>query len=107
MIKATFYKRGEILCGFEIDGHSGYAEAGSDIICASVSSVAYMAVNTITDIIGDKADISISDGYFRFMTGSNRNETKVVLEGLKLHVSALVGDYSEFITCKEKTLLKE
>jgi hypothetical protein len=23
MIKATFYKRGEILIGFEIDGHSG------------------------------------------------------------------------------------
>ena len=107
MIKATFYKRGEILCGFEIDGHSGYAEAGSDIICASVSSVAYMAVNTITDVIGDKADISISDGYFRFMTGSNRNETKVVLEGLKLHVSALAGDYSEYITCKEKNFINE
>ena len=104
MIKATFYKRGEILCGFEIDGHSGYAEAGSDIICASVSSVAYMAVNTITDVIGDKADISISDGYFRFMTGSNRNETKVVLEGLKLHVSALAGDYSEYIICEEKII---
>lgn len=107
MIKATFYKRGEVLCGFEIDGHSGYSEAGSDIICASVSSVAYMAVNTITDVIGDKADISISDGYFRFMTDSCRKETKVVLEGLKLHVSALAGDYSEYITCKEKTLLKE
>ena len=104
MIKATFYKRGEILCGFEIDGHSGYAEAGSDIICASVSSVAYMAVNTITDVIGDKADISISDGYFRFMTGSNRNETKVVLEGLKLHVSALADDYSEYIICEEKII---
>ncbi len=104
MIKATFYKRGEILRGFEISGHSGYAEAGADIICASVSSVAYMAVNTITDVIGEKADISISDGYFRFMTDGDFNETKVVLEGLKLHVSALAGDYSEFITCKEETL---
>ena len=63
-----------------------------------------MAVNTITDVIGDKADISISDGYFRFMTGSNRNETKVVLEGLKLHVSALAGDYSEYIICEEKII---
>ena len=104
MIKATFYRRGEILSGFEIDGQSGYAEAGSDIICASVSSVAYMAVNTITDVIGEQADISISDGYFRFITDSDRSETKAVLEGLKLHVTALAGDYSEYITCKEKTL---
>ena len=104
MIKATFYKKDEILKGFEIKGHSGYAEEGEDIICASVSSVAYMAVNTITDVIGAKADISISDGYFRFTTNSERSETKAVLEGLKLHVSALAGDYSEFITCKEETL---
>ncbi|MBQ4267701.1 MAG: ribosomal-processing cysteine protease Prp [Clostridia bacterium] len=104
MIKATFYKKDEILKGFEIEGHSGYAEEGEDIICASVSSVAYMAVNTITDVIGAKADISISDGYFRFITDSVLNETKVVLEGLMLHVSALAGDYSEFITCKEETL---
>lgn len=104
MIKATFYKRGEILIGFEIDGHSGYAEAGADVICASVSSVAYMAVNTITDIIGEQADISISDGYFKFVTDSDRNETKAVLEGLKLHVSALADDYSEYIICEEKII---
>ena len=104
MIKATFYKEGDSLKGFEIDGHSGYAEAGSDIICASVSSASYMAVNTITDIIGDMADISISDGYFKFVTDSNRVETKVVLEGLKLHVSALADDYSDFIICKEKII---
>lgn len=104
MIKATFYRRGKTPCGFEISGHSGYAEEGTDIICASVSSVAYMAVNTITDVIGAKADISISDGYFRFITDSVLNETKVVLEGLKLHVSALAGDYSEYVTCKEENL---
>ena len=104
MIKATFYKRGEILIGFEIDGHSGYAEAGADVICASVSSVAYMAVNTITDVIGEQADISISDGYFKFVTDSDRNETKVVLEGLMLHVSALADDYSEYIICEEKII---
>ena len=104
MIKATFYKRGKILCGFEISGHSGYDEEGADIICASVSSVAYMAVNTITDVIGDKADISISDGYFRFTTDSSRNETKVVLEGLNLHVKALADDYCEYIICEEKDL---
>ena len=63
-----------------------------------------MAVNTITDVIGEQADISISDGYFKFITDSDRNETKVVLEGLKLHVSALADDYSEYIICEEKII---
>ena len=41
---------------------------------------------------------------FKFTTDSNRSETKVVLEGLKLHVSALADDYSDFIICNEKII---
>lgn len=104
MIKATFYRRGENPGGFEISGHSGYAEEGADIICASVSSAAYMAANTITEIIGEEAEISVSDGFLRFITESNRPETTAVLEGLKLHVKALADDYGEYIICKEKAL---
>ena len=43
------------LCGFEISGHSskdGADEVGK-IVCAAVSSAAYLAANTVTDIIGD------------------------------------------------------
>lgn len=104
MIKATFYSEAGSLVGFEIKGHSGYAEGGSDIICASVSSAAYMAANTVTDVIGEKADTEVADGYLRFVTESDLNEVKVVLEGLKLHVNALADDYGEYIICKEKAL---
>ncbi len=104
MIKATFYIKSNSAVGFEIKGHSGYEEEGKDIICASVSSAAYMAANTVTDVIGEKADIKLSDGYFKFMAEGGKNETKIVLKGLQNHVNALADDYSEFIICKEKAL---
>ena len=38
------------LVGFVMEGHAGYADPGEDIVCAAVSSVAYMTANTITEI---------------------------------------------------------
>ena len=37
MINVKFFYQEKILVGIESKGHSGYAESGSDIICAAVS----------------------------------------------------------------------
>lgn len=36
--------------GFSMEGHAEYGEAGEDIVCAAVSSAAYLVVNTLTDV---------------------------------------------------------
>ena len=104
MIRATFYRKGDKLCGFEFSGHSGYAEEGSDIICASVSSAAYMTVNTVTDVIGDYGEATVDEGYLEFTTASDKSEVQAVLKGFELHVKALAEEYDEYILCKEKTV---
>ena len=38
--------------GFRVEGHSGYAEEGADIVCAAVSSAAYLIVNSVTEVRG-------------------------------------------------------
>lgn len=104
MIKATFFKNKSFTAGFLIKGHSDYAEEGSDVICASVSSAAYMAANTLTEIVGAKADISVDDGYLRLMLEEADGKTELILQGLELHISTLAQDYDEYILCEEKTL---
>ncbi len=97
MIKARFFTEGGFLTGFEIKGHSGYADMGSDIVCSAVSSAAYMAANTITDIIGLDAEIDLNDdGFFKFII-SPVNEAHTTLRGLKLHLETLSQDYPENI----------
>ncbi|MFR2561614.1 MAG: ribosomal-processing cysteine protease Prp [Anaeromassilibacillus sp.] len=49
--------------GFRISGHSGSGEEGNDIICAAVSSAAYMTANTVTEIIGVEAQVAAEEGY--------------------------------------------
>ena len=38
MTTLRIYRKGSIYIGFECSGHSGYAEAGSDIVCAAIST---------------------------------------------------------------------
>ncbi len=104
MIKAIFLKNNGFIKGFLIEGHSDYAEEGSDVICASVSSAAYMAANTLTEIVGAKADITVDDGYLDLTVKEENDKTEIILQGLELHISTLAQDYDEFILCEEKTL---
>lgn len=97
MIKARFFTEGDFLTGFEIKGHSGYSEAGSDIICAAVSSAAYMAANTITEIIGLQADITLNDDGFLKLVIKPEGQSQTILRGLKLHLEALSQEYPENI----------
>ncbi|MGN0566390.1 MAG: ribosomal-processing cysteine protease Prp [Candidatus Limousia pullorum] len=102
MIAAEFKQRkGTGIVEFSIKGHSGYSESGSDIVCAAVSSAAYMAVNTITDVIGAKPEIDLSDGFLVLkLSLQDALKCSVITEGLKLHVLALSEQYQDFIKVK-------
>ncbi len=98
MIKARFHTtdKNEI-CGYEISGHSGSADRGEDVICAFVSSAAYMAANTLTEIVNAQADIEVKDGFMSLAVTSNLSEAQQILEGLRLHLESLAGDYPDNI----------
>ncbi|MBQ3057470.1 MAG: ribosomal-processing cysteine protease Prp [Clostridia bacterium] len=91
------------LYGFEISGHSTVNcddEVGKTV-CAAVSSAAYMAANTITEIIGDKAKATVSDGEMYFKVKNPSDATIKVLKGLKLHLTELSMQYSNNIKILE------
>ena len=96
MISAQLLTRNGILCGFDIRGHSGSAARGKDIVCAAVSSAAYMAANTITEVCACEAEIYEADGALRVVT-SQPEKAQLILKGLEIHLQGLVAQYSQFI----------
>lgn len=97
MTKVKFFIGDNRLNGFEMKGHSGYGAEGEDIVCAAVSSAALMTANTITEIIGDKADIMQGDGMLRLYVKEPNEHTKVVLEGFRLHIQEISKQYPKNI----------
>ena len=94
MINVIFTESDGLICGFELSGHSGYAESGSDIVCSAVSSAALMAANTVTEIQKLNPDITVNDGFLSLNLSKQEAHTaKVILDGLKLHLTDLSEEY--------------
>ena len=87
------------LSGFEVKGHS--TQNGDDlegkIVCSAVSSAAYMTANTITEIIGDRCEITIDDAKMYLSAKTPSESTVSVLKGFKLHITELSKQYSNRI----------
>lgn len=87
------------LYGFHISGHST-VDCDDEIgktVCSAVSSAAYMAANTITEIIGDNANADVSDGDMHFEVIDPSPCSVKVLRGLELHLKELSDQYSNNI----------
>ena len=102
MTTVKFFKtQVDTITGFEIKGHSGFATLGKDIVCASVSSAAYMTINTITDILNLDAEITAQDGYMYIsLDENNAKEAQALLKGFQLHIKSLSQDYPKNIMLK-------
>lgn len=98
MITARFKFAGDIITGFNISGHSGSAEKGSDIICSAVSSPAIMVANTITEIMCLNPSISEKDGFLNLsLTESEAIKAADILNGFILHLTELSKQYPKYI----------
>ena len=96
MIKVTFLKSEGELVGYEFGGHSDYAAQGEDIVCAAVSSAAYLAANTLCDSFGIEADVTVDDGYMK-LVAVRSDTTARLLVGLYRHMLQLEEQYEKDI----------
>jgi len=99
MVKAKIFnlKSGKII-GFEISGHSGFAAYGKDIVCAAISSAAYMTINMVVELLKISADVKIDEkeGYMHFRVSKDDTlKCSLVFEGFKLHLILLEEIYSK------------
>ncbi|MBQ4572244.1 MAG: ribosomal-processing cysteine protease Prp [Clostridia bacterium] len=94
MTTAKFLFSDDTIISFELSGHSGAGEYGTDIVCSAVSSAVYMAANTIIEIMKLNPQAEVRDGYLKLkMSFEDARKSKVITDGLYLHLSELQGQY--------------
>ena len=106
MTKCEFFRENERITGFSVSGHSGYAEAGQDIVCAAISAAVAMAECTINDVCGGKAKVRVKEADARItltLPASCEEEESIqsVLAGLMLYLISLRDEYSDYIEVLE------
>ena len=106
MTRCEFFTEDDRITGFSISGHSGYAEAGSDIVCAAISAVVSMAEATINDVCGAKAKVRVKEEDARITltlpASCDEEETvQAVLSGLLVTLLSFKEDYPDYIEVLE------
>ena len=106
MTRCEFFTEEDRITGFSISGHSGYAEAGSDIVCAAISAVVTMAEATINDVCGAKAKVRVKEEDARVTltlpTSCDEEESvQAVLAGMMLTLCSMRDEYPDYIEVLE------
>lgn len=108
MTTITFLTEESRIIGFDAMGHSGYSEAGSDIVCAAITSAIRLVDATVNTVMGlcasvkvNEADASIS---FRLPGGlapTAESTCQNVLTGLMVYLAELHDEYPDNIEVME------
>lgn len=106
MTKCEFFTEDDRITGFSVSGHSGYSEAGSDIVCAAITAVVTMAEATINDVCGAKAKVRVKEADARITltlpaSCDEEESVQAVLAGMMLTLSSLRDDYPDYIEVLE------
>ena len=93
--------------GFEAQGHSGFAQAGSDIVCSAVSALTIAAVNGITERLHLPVAVEMTDGYLyavldREVVGDDLEKARIILDTMALGLSSIAETYGDSIKIIER-----
>ncbi len=104
MIEVTFYSEGSLLTGFTVQGHSGLADPGEDVLCAAVTSAVRLAECAVNDVLGLEAavkvkekDASISLKLPGGLGQTNESTCQTLLTALMVYCVQLHEEYPENI----------
>ena len=91
------------IVGFEVSGHSGYAESGSDIVCAAITSAVTLVETIINDSFSAGADVTVNPeaAEITLMMNKRCEVCCSVLEAFGRQMRALCEEYPKYIKLLE------
>ena len=102
MTTVTFHSADNRIDGFVVEGHSGYAEAGADIVCAAVSAAVGLTECTINEVLGLGAPVKAREADARIslklpagLSEENEYACQNLLTGMMVYLQAMGEEYPD------------
>ncbi len=110
MTKIIIEKSNNQITSVECSGHTGYAEMGQDILCASISSMVQgcaLGLLKVAEIKNLQIKKNDSDGYYKISIPSKISKTQkekanVLLNTLQLCLEDFARGYPKYINMEVK-----
>jgi uncharacterized protein YsxB (DUF464 family) len=99
MTKVCFYKADKGFTGFEISGHACLSLDEPDVLCAAISGMTMLVVNTLVECFDAEVDFSSDESKplirakLLSCPDKNRDAVNGVIRGFVLQLQDLAGQY--------------
>lgn len=104
MTDITITKKGNSVIEVVASGHTGFGEAGEDIVCAGVSTLLQSALLGLLQVVGINVKYSVDEekGSLRFTLPQNlsqqeRHDADIVLGTMMCGLQDFYTEYSDYI----------
>lgn len=111
MTRVRLYTRSGALSRIEVEGHSGYADAGEDVVCAGVTASIRLIECTLNDVLrldlpvrADAAKAQISIDLSASIPHEKRLAVDALLRGFSLVIEEYQHEYPKHIQLLEVQL---
>ena len=110
MTKIVFYRSDGVFYGFEEQGHTGYGEEGTDILCSALSAMTMFLINTIEVAYASDVDYDIDDGATRIRVRAKaalpefesddykRYAVSGIMMGYYCQLSDMLEEYGDYLS---------
>ncbi|MBQ4579456.1 MAG: ribosomal-processing cysteine protease Prp [Clostridia bacterium] len=91
------------ITGFSVKGHSGYAEEGSDIVCAGISALVITTENALCQLVKlSPAERGGEDGFVEVMlpdqmTEKQMHDAQLLLSALHIGLENIAQAYPDYV----------
>lgn len=103
MINLTILKSNGAITTIQSKGHSGYADAGQDIVCSAVSTIMQATLNGLINVVKTKVDYEINAQipFMRISVSEEDQQAQILMRTAYLALQQIAQDYKNYIKIKE------
>lgn len=109
MTKITFFKKNNLFLGFKVEGHSGYSEAGTDIVCSAVSMSTQMTAVALKNVLklNVKVEKDEKRAFLNLRFAKNATSEEILksqpwFETLKISLEDVAKDFKKYLSLEVK-----
>ncbi len=90
---------GDRVVGFRVSGHAGYAESGSDVVCAGVTTAVQLVANGVTECAGIAAEVQVEENLVSLLLPDKccNGAASLLLDAFELQMGIMAQEYKEYV----------
>lgn len=103
MTKIFIFEKENLLCGFQVKGHSGFDENGKDIVCSAISTATQMTLLGLSEVLKLEVESQTHDGFLSVIVKETEIEkAQTLLLTLKKALENIAKQYEKYVKLEER-----